>query len=120
MSTTTEHKCPDCGQRLQAHEVATHHLDCPKKPERKRGRPKKDDEEEKEDFKPPESIPLDVIRQIADGTFRHGASISWKCPVCENDITIHHMDEYRLRPVKICDDCLDKLRFIVGRYQKKE
>jgi hypothetical protein len=89
---------------LQAHELSTHLSECPK-----RGN---DD--------PIDSIPIDVIKQIAEGRFHlDKATLSWECPVCGQSTEIHEPEEYSNRPLKICDDCILKLKFVLNKYQKE-
>ena len=127
MSTPTQNKCPDCGKELQAHEMATHHLDCRMKPKRKPGRPKSSPVELKAEVPiEHESIPLDVIKQIASGTYKPEvvtveAEVCFDCTICGEAQPINGAHNWGKEIVfPVCDNCKSDLKEIILNKRKKD
>ena len=130
MSTPTTHKCENCGQLLQAHEVSTHYLDCPKRPKHtpnkpgRKPKPKIVEIKEEEDMQAPDVISMDLIKKIASGNFKPevvAAEIGFECVLCEGTQIVpdgFNLGAHQVFPV--CDNCKSDLKEIILTKRKKD
>lgn len=116
--------CLDCGKQLAGHEIKDHYMHCTSKVPRA-GRPrtqpvplpsvhtKEPKGMEMEEFKPPETISLDLIKRIAAGEFpKSSEAESWgfTCEICE-DVQTFNGSVSHIFP--ICDNCKSDLKEII-------
>lgn len=143
MSIATNNKCADCGKELQAHEIPDHYKTCPKR-QKRMGRPRTVLEQfavtsanppkpkEEEDFKPPETISLEMIQKIASGDFKPEvkivekevikevpAQLGFTCIICGDTQIINHLQEYNKGIPGVCDNCISDLKEIILLKRKK-
>jgi hypothetical protein len=61
--------------------------------------------------KKPKTIDVELLmRVLNEGPEAIKASFAWVCPVCGESVQIKEMIEYEARPLKICDECLKRLK----------